>query len=145
MEARENAARAGMQPEGVVNGHFGGKTVVGHDVLLNSLDRLDSFAKRACKPDSVSSGEPPEDDHLSGMRVAAHLGATWLVGTGRPPLSRSSSGLASGGVYPSARHRDAPGALTSRFHPYPPSSGRYVSVALSFELPRQDVILHLAL
>lgn len=51
-------------------------------------------------------------------------------------------GLAPGGACPPPHHCERPGALTSRFHPYPGVPRRYVSVALSVGLPRLDVIQH---
>lgn len=60
------------------------------------------------KPDSVSGERLAGDDHLSGMRVTAHLGATSLDSDGPSVSYEISSGLASGGVYPRPRHRGAP-------------------------------------
>ena len=110
MEARKNAARAGMELECLVDGHFGSKVLLIH--------RSASLRyRRAVRPTGCGCPEPREgrstpvsrilfprvgDDHLSGALVTGRLDATLLVRTGRP---LKSSDLASGGVYPSARHR----------------------------------------
>ena len=84
------------------------------------------------------------DDHLSGARVTERLDATWLVRTGQPYNRAILLRVGFTRARVTARLRELlPHDFTLAWAPG--ESTRYVSVALSFELPRQDVILHPAL
>ncbi|GAC1306433.1 MAG: hypothetical protein NVSMB21_09180 [Vulcanimicrobiaceae bacterium] len=86
--------------------------------------------------------------HLSRVRVAADLDAMELVRTGRPDSGESIRAIllrvGFTREHVTVRRRRL---LPSDFTLASPSElggSRFVSVALSFELPRQDVILHAA-
>src|SRR5271165_2324500 len=106
-----------------------------------STDGARKRAKSACKPDSVPPGG---GHHLSGAVVTGDLVAMWLVGPGRSPRARRGMraillrvGFTRDRVTADRREllpHDF--TLTSERQAGP---GRYVSVALSFESPRQDV------
>ena len=77
------------------------------------------------------------DGHLSWASVTRNLMRPTREQVGRPcvPLF----GLAPDGVCPASQSPDCRWALTPPFHPYSPEDERYVSVALSVELPRLGV------
>ena len=71
-----------------------------------------------------------------GAGRCCHRGRAANPGTGRAPIA-PLFGLAPGGVWPSLRHRRRPDALTVRFHPYPPISGRTVCFCATFRPPQR--------
>ena len=101
-------------------------------------------AEYAYKPDSFPRKRGGH--HLSGPRVAGRLGAMWLVRPGRPPPEGGYQAiLLQVGFTRDRVSADRRELLPHDFTLTPnrqADPGRFVSVALSFESPRQDVILH---
>ena len=159
MKAREDAARAGVHFERLFDGQVFAEMALDRSLLdrrvLTTLSirslrphrRLadsvaETYAKYACKPDSV----PP----LRGADIIS-LGRT----SPRASVRYSSCGRAvrahEGHIERSCFRWGLPERASPRrsvssyltISPLPPNDvRRYVSVALSFESPRQDVILH---